>query len=286
MCLALHRRLPHGPGAPAVRRLPSHARRDRRLGRADRRAKREVLATHDRRARPRGATSDRHREETSAMKQHHFLLRLHLAVRVPRLRAAAGGARGPELRGRLPAGAVRRPAQAPWGQLGPAEIGPSATGPTGRCCGSAQRTASRCRCRRRIRSIRSRCCAWRWPAPRRRRAEPLRLREPCSAMSGAAAPMRTIRRASPRLTARLAPARDPNGDDGQGGAARRRPPAAVARGVFGVPTLRASTAALFWGLDALPMLAACLRGDPWFDGPGVGRRRGDAGRGRAAHSRA
>ena len=24
---------------------------------------------------------------------------------------------------------------------------------------------------------------------------------------------------------------------------------------------------LFWGLDALPMLAAYLRGDPWFDGP-------------------
>ena len=24
---------------------------------------------------------------------------------------------------------------------------------------------------------------------------------------------------------------------------------------------------LFWGLDALTMLAACLRGDPWFDGP-------------------
>ena len=24
---------------------------------------------------------------------------------------------------------------------------------------------------------------------------------------------------------------------------------------------------LFWGVDALPMVAACLRGDAWFDGP-------------------
>jgi len=24
---------------------------------------------------------------------------------------------------------------------------------------------------------------------------------------------------------------------------------------------------LFWGLDALPMLHAALRGDAWFDGP-------------------
>ena len=24
---------------------------------------------------------------------------------------------------------------------------------------------------------------------------------------------------------------------------------------------------VFWGLDALPMVAGALRGDPWFDGP-------------------
>lgn len=39
---------------------------------------------------------------------------------------------------------------------------------------------------------------------------------------------------------------------------------ALALGVFGVPTF-ASGQRLFWGLDALPMLRACLEGDPWFD---------------------
>lgn len=41
---------------------------------------------------------------------------------------------------------------------------------------------------------------------------------------------------------------------------------AVSRGVFGVPTVVVDGRS-FWGLDALPMVAACLRGDPWFDGP-------------------
>jgi len=41
---------------------------------------------------------------------------------------------------------------------------------------------------------------------------------------------------------------------------------ALAAGVFGVPTIEVD-GRLFWGLDALPMLAAYLRGDPWFDGP-------------------
>jgi len=41
---------------------------------------------------------------------------------------------------------------------------------------------------------------------------------------------------------------------------------ALARGVFGVPTIEVD-GRLFWGLDALPMLAGYLRGDAWFDGP-------------------
>ena len=41
---------------------------------------------------------------------------------------------------------------------------------------------------------------------------------------------------------------------------------ALALGIFGVPTI-AVDGRLFWGFDALPMLAACARGDPWFDGP-------------------
>ena len=56
--------------------------------------------------------------------------------------------------------------------------------------------------------------------------------------------------------------------------------AAVARGLFGVPTMEAC-GRLYWGLDALPMLRAYLQGDAWFDGPdwqapaqcGVGVRR-------------
>ncbi len=40
---------------------------------------------------------------------------------------------------------------------------------------------------------------------------------------------------------------------------------AIARGVFGVPTVGVGER-LFWGLDALPMVAGQLRGDPWFAG--------------------
>jgi 2-hydroxychromene-2-carboxylate isomerase len=39
--------------------------------------------------------------------------------------------------------------------------------------------------------------------------------------------------------------------------------AALARGIFGVPTIEVDDK-LFWGFDALPMLAAYLRGDAWF----------------------
>jgi len=46
--------------------------------------------------------------------------------------------------------------------------------------------------------------------------------------------------------------------------------AAVARGLFGVPTVELGPR-LFWGLDALPMVAAALRGDAWFDGPAWAR---------------
>jgi 2-hydroxychromene-2-carboxylate isomerase len=41
---------------------------------------------------------------------------------------------------------------------------------------------------------------------------------------------------------------------------------ALARGLFGVPTIEVD-GRLFWGLDALPMLAGFLRGEAWFDGP-------------------
>ncbi len=39
---------------------------------------------------------------------------------------------------------------------------------------------------------------------------------------------------------------------------------ALAKGVFGVPTWECE-GRLFWGLDALPMLRAALKGDHWFE---------------------
>jgi 2-hydroxychromene-2-carboxylate isomerase len=39
--------------------------------------------------------------------------------------------------------------------------------------------------------------------------------------------------------------------------------AAIAQGIFGVPTMEID-GQLFWGLDALPMLRAYLMGDAWF----------------------
>jgi 2-hydroxychromene-2-carboxylate isomerase len=42
--------------------------------------------------------------------------------------------------------------------------------------------------------------------------------------------------------------------------------AAIAQGVFGVPTMEVD-GQLFWGLDALPMLRAYLMGDDWFASP-------------------
>ena len=41
---------------------------------------------------------------------------------------------------------------------------------------------------------------------------------------------------------------------------------AIAQGVFGVPSFGLD-GRVFWGLDALPMLADALRGEAWFDGP-------------------
>jgi 2-hydroxychromene-2-carboxylate isomerase len=42
--------------------------------------------------------------------------------------------------------------------------------------------------------------------------------------------------------------------------------AAIAAGVFGVPTIEVE-GQFFWGLDALPMLRAYLQGDAWFSSP-------------------
>jgi 2-hydroxychromene-2-carboxylate isomerase len=67
------------------------------------------------------------------------------------------------------------------------------------------------------------------------------------------------------LTAAVAPQRDPASDAAKA-ELRARTEAAVALGLFGVPTLVAD-GRHFFGLDALPMLRAALAGEPWFDGP-------------------
>jgi 2-hydroxychromene-2-carboxylate isomerase len=67
------------------------------------------------------------------------------------------------------------------------------------------------------------------------------------------------------LAQQLAPTQDPQSDAIKQ-ALRGHTELAVAAGIFGVPafTLQGRH---FWGLDALPMLRAALRGEPWFDGP-------------------
>jgi 2-hydroxychromene-2-carboxylate isomerase len=78
----------------------------------------------------------------------------------------------------------------------------------------------------------------------------------------------------------LAPRADPAGDEAKQ-RLRKATDEALARGVFGVPTM-AIDDKLFWGFDALDMAAAYLRGDSWFEAghweregasrPGVTRR--------------
>ncbi len=76
------------------------------------------------------------------------------------------------------------------------------------------------------------------------------------------------------LVRELAPARDPASAEVKA-ELRAATDAAIARGVFGVPTFEID-GRLFWGFDALPMLRAALVGDAWFAGPewdAAGQRR-------------
>lgn len=68
-----------------------------------------------------------------------------------------------------------------------------------------------------------------------------------------------------RLTRALDPRVDP-ADESIKRVLRESTQAAVALGIFGVPTVEVD-GLFFWGLDALPMLCAYLSGDRWFDGP-------------------
>ena len=72
------------------------------------------------------------------------------------------------------------------------------------------------------------------------------------------------------LQAALAPARDPGSPEVKA-ELRAHTEAAIARGVFGVPSFELDDGRLFWGFDALDMLADALRGEAWFDGPAWSR---------------
>jgi 2-hydroxychromene-2-carboxylate isomerase len=65
------------------------------------------------------------------------------------------------------------------------------------------------------------------------------------------------------LATQLQPQQDPAGDAVKQ-SLRTTTDEAVALGVFGVPTI-AVDGRLFWGVAALDMVAACLKGDPWFE---------------------
>ena len=67
------------------------------------------------------------------------------------------------------------------------------------------------------------------------------------------------------LRAAIAPRRDPSSDEVKE-RLRDATDEALARGVFGVPTIGVADKRL-WGFDALDMVAALLRNDPWFAAP-------------------
>lgn len=67
------------------------------------------------------------------------------------------------------------------------------------------------------------------------------------------------------LTDFLKPALDPNAVEVKN-VLKAQTEAAMNKGIFGVPTFEVD-GKLFFGLDALPMLAAYLKDDDWFKGP-------------------
>ncbi len=66
-----------------------------------------------------------------------------------------------------------------------------------------------------------------------------------------------------KLTRQLSPQRAPDSAEVKA-QLKANTDEAIARGAFGVPTFAVDDK-LFWGFDALPMLAAYLAGEPWFD---------------------
>ena len=104
--------------------------------------------------------------------------------------------------------------------------------------------------------------------PNRRTVEAVMRHVWCSEGAAADDPQRLA-----ALSVELKPPRDPAGDEVKA-ELRALTADAAARGVFGVPTFELDSAPgspagprMFWGHDALEMLADALRGEPWFAGP-------------------
>lgn len=96
--------------------------------------------------------------------------------------------------------------------------------------------------------------------PNRRVVELLMRHAWCSGGADAGAPARLA-----ALRGELAPTREPDAPEVKA-ELRAATDAAIARGVFGVPTFELD-GRLFWGMEGLPLLRAALLGDPWFEGP-------------------
>ena len=261
----VHRRLPHRPGDRLVRRLPAHPRRDRRLGRTRRRRPARGLEAA---AAPAPGPGRRARRDLrdAAMKALDFWfdpVSPYAYLAFERLPEALAGLSYTSATGR----SCSRRCSSTGATRGRPRSSPSAPGPSARSSG--WRTAR----------------ALPLETPARHPFNPIAL----SRLAWATAPegatpnrhaCATILR--PRLAGRRRRCR---GSVASRGAARaaRAPPGSGERprssSCFATPPTRRSARAssacrrssvdgrLFWGLDALPMLAAYLRGDPWFDGP-------------------
>ena len=265
-CRALHQRLPHGRATGwcegCLRTLDEIAP-GAGLDDDDKRAvlARSGSARCGRRA-PAGTGAGRqpaHRGPTD--ETHRFPLRRHLALCLAGLRAAAAGA-GRAAASWWTTGRCCWPAcWATGARRGRPRSSPSAPGPSARCTGWRSSTASPL------------------DTPRPHPFNPLPLQRLALARPAAPQPARggavfrhvwgvvPIPRSAAlaALAAALAPLRDPAGDEVKA-ELRRRTDGPCAAGVFGVPTFVLRRPPVL-GPGRLPMLAAALQGDAWFDGP-------------------
>lgn len=153
-----------------------------------------------------------------------------------------------------------------WGQKGPAEVEPKRAWTFRHCAWLAQRDGIVLQTPAQhpfnpLALLRlALACAGPGGTPNRYVVETILRHVWCAGGADANAPQRLQ-----ALTRSLAPVRDPRGDAVKA-ELRAATDEAIARGIFGVPTL-VLDGRPYWGLDALPMVAAAMRGESWFDGP-------------------